>query len=258
MATTTTSEDLDHDHAHDGHAHDDHHELSFVEKYIFSTDHKVIGIQYGITSLLFLAFGFFLMMVMRWSIAYPNQELPVVAQWILSLFGTENFLDENGAVTGTLYNMFGAMHGTIMVFLGVVPLGFAAFGNFVTPLQIGAPDMAFPRLNMWSYWLFLAGGLVMFASFWLPSGAAQTRLDQLLAPGHPAPGRSRTAPALERPEHLADRDGPHHFLLAVGSGQFHHHDHQPAVPRDDLDAPALLHLGDAGHRLPVASCLSSP
>jgi cytochrome c oxidase subunit 1 len=60
------------------------------------------------------------------------------------------------------------MHGTIMVFLGVVPLAFGAFGNYVVPLQIGAPDMAFPRLNMTSYWLYLAGGLVMLASFRLP------------------------------------------------------------------------------------------
>ena len=63
-----------HDHAHD-HGHD-HHELGFVNKYIFSTDHKVIGIQYAITGLLFLLFGFFLMMLMRWSIAYPGQPIP--------------------------------------------------------------------------------------------------------------------------------------------------------------------------------------
>ena len=65
------------------------------------------------------------------------------------------------------------MHGTIMVFLAVVPLAFAAFGNYVVPLQIGAPDMAFPRLNMASYHLFLLGGLVMFASFFIPGGPAQ-------------------------------------------------------------------------------------
>jgi cytochrome c oxidase subunit 1 len=69
--------------------------------------------------------------------------------------------------------MFGAMHGTIMVFFGVVPLGFAAFVNFVTPLQVGAPDMAFPKLNMWSFWLFFISGVIMVASFFLPTGAAQ-------------------------------------------------------------------------------------
>jgi cytochrome c oxidase subunit 1 len=66
------------------------------------------------------------------------------------------------------------MHGTIMVFLGIVPLAVGAFGNFVVPLQIGAPDMAFPKLNMASYWVYLAGGLVMLSSFFLPGGAAKS------------------------------------------------------------------------------------
>jgi len=158
------------DHGHDDH---DHHELPFLQKYIFSTDHKVIGIQYGLSALMFLAIGFFLMLVMRWSIAYPEEQLPWFARIIVSLGGVGEFLGENGQVTGSLYNMFGAMHGTIMVFLGVVPLGFAAFGNYVTPLQIGAPDMAFPKLNMWSFWLFFVGGCLMIASFFLPTGAAQ-------------------------------------------------------------------------------------
>jgi len=179
MSATTTANS----HGGDAHAEDhDHHELPFLQKYVFSTDHKVIGIQYGITSLLFLAFGFFLMMIMRWSIAYPGQELHWSMSWFVELLssdeaffkGGDKWLNEEGAVTPELYNMFGAMHGTIMVFLGIVPLAFAAFGNYVMPLQIGAPDMAFPKLNMWSYWLYFVGGVVMVASFFLPSGAAQT------------------------------------------------------------------------------------
>ncbi len=66
------------------------------------------------------------------------------------------------------------MHGTIMVFLGVVPLAVGGFGNFVVPLQLGAPDMAFPRLNMASYWVYFLGGVTMFASFFVPGGAAQS------------------------------------------------------------------------------------
>ena len=65
------------------------------------------------------------------------------------------------------------MHGTIMVFLAIVPLAFAAFGNYVVPLQIGAPDMAFPRINMVSYQAFVLGGIIMFVSFFIPGGAAQ-------------------------------------------------------------------------------------
>ncbi|MDB4657283.1 cbb3-type cytochrome c oxidase subunit I [Verrucomicrobiales bacterium] len=147
----------------------EHHDPPFWKKYIFSTDHKVIGLQYGFVALTFLAIGFFLMMVMRWSIAFPDRAVPMLSDfpWF------QAWLDDEGKVTGELYNMFGAMHGTIMVFLGVVPLAFGAFGNYVTPLQIGAPDMAFPRLNMASFWSFLIGGIVMLASFFLPSGAAK-------------------------------------------------------------------------------------
>ena len=72
------------------------------------------------------------------------------------------------------YNELGAMHGTIMVFLGVVPLAVGGFGNFVLPLQIGAPDMAFPKINMASYWSYFLGGVTMLASFFVPGGAAQS------------------------------------------------------------------------------------
>ena len=173
MSAAATAHDT-HDH-HGDHGHD-HHEQSFLSKYVFSTDHKWIGIQYGMTSLLFLAFGFMLMLYMRWSIAYPDKELAGWAKTFIDLLGgggSDRWLNE-GRVSGELYNMFGAMHGTIMVFLGVVPLGFAAFGNYVTPLQIGTIDMAFPRLNMASYWAFFVGGVLMLASFFLPSGAAQS------------------------------------------------------------------------------------
>ena len=159
------SKTLDHD-------HDVHHEhsASFWQKYIFTSDHKMIGIQYGVAAILFLLVGFFLMMVMRWSIAYPDRELPA----LLKLFIGDRWLNPDGTVRADLYNMFGAMHGTIMVFLGVVPIAFGAFGNYVTPLQIGAPDMAFPRLNMASFWCYFVGGVMMFGSFFLDSGPAQS------------------------------------------------------------------------------------
>jgi cytochrome c oxidase subunit I len=79
-----------------------------------------------------------------------------------------------GLVLPDLYNSFGAMHGTIMVFLAIVPVAFAAFGNYIVPLQIGAPDMAFPRINMASYQSYFLGGVVMFASFFIPGGAAKS------------------------------------------------------------------------------------
>ncbi len=153
----------------DSSAHESHHheEQSFWRKYIFSTDHKMIGIQYGLTALLFLFFGFSLMMLMRWQLAYPGEPLPFLG-W---LFSDETM--PGGVMLPEFYNQLGAMHGTIMVFLGIVPLAVGAFGNYIVPLQIGAPDMAFPKLNMASYWVYAAGGVVMLASFFVPAGAAK-------------------------------------------------------------------------------------
>ena len=141
-----------------------HHEESFFRKYIWSTDHKIIGIQYGFTALFFLLVGFSLMMVMRWQLAYPETPIPFVG----SIFG------DDGILLPEIYNSLGAMHGTIMIFLGIVPLAVGAFGNYLVPLQIGAPDMAFPKLNAASYWSYLVGGLVMMSSFFTEEGAARS------------------------------------------------------------------------------------
>ncbi len=152
-------------------SHESHsHAPGFWRQYIFSSDHKVIGIQYGITALVFLLLGLLLVAAMRWSMAYPEKPVPVlgpVLEWTLGDVAL------GGVVSNSLYNSLGAMHGTIMVFLAIVPLAFAAFGNYVVPLQIGAVDMAFPRINMASYQFYFIGGVVMFVSFFIPGGAAQ-------------------------------------------------------------------------------------
>ena len=156
-------------HGHVAHVHDHaHEELGFWRKYIFSQDHKVIGIQYTITALFFLLFGFTLMMIMRWQLAYAGAPIPIIGAWLPAAIATQGIMLPEG------YNQLGAMHGTIMVFLGVVPLAVGGFGNFVMPLQIGAPDMAFPKLNMMSYWVYFVGGVVMLASFFIPGGTAQS------------------------------------------------------------------------------------
>ncbi len=147
---------------------DDHHHQGFVRTYIFSTDHKWIGIQYAITALLFLLFGFGLMLIMRWQLAFPGQPIPFLA----GLLGDARA--PGGILLPEAYNELGAMHGTIMVFLAIVPLAVGAFGNYVVPLQIGAPDMAFPKLNMMSYWVYAVGGVIMLMSFFAPAGAAQS------------------------------------------------------------------------------------
>ncbi len=149
---------------HTGHQH---HE-PFWRRYIFSQDHKVIGLQYALTAMFFLLFGFCLMILMRWQLAWPGKAIPIIG----GLLGEANA--PGGIMLPEFYNQLGAMHGTIMVFLAIVPLAVGAFGNYVVPLQIGAPDMAFPKLNMASYWCYLPGGLIMMASFFAPGGAANS------------------------------------------------------------------------------------
>jgi cytochrome c oxidase subunit I len=169
LANVTTSGTGAHGHEthHDAHVHA-HHELGFWQKYVFSQDHKVIGIQYAVTGLLFLLFGFTLMMIMRWQLAYPGRPIPLIGGLLSAAQAP------GGIMLPEFYNQLGAMHGTIMVFLGVVPLAVGGFGNFVMPLQIGAPDMAFPKLNMASYWVYFCGGVTMLASFFVMGGAAQS------------------------------------------------------------------------------------
>ncbi len=127
-----------------------------------------MGILYGFTGLLFLLLGFSIMMLMRWQLAFPGQPIPFIGSW----FGQDRA--PGGIMLPEFYNQLGAMHGTIMVFLGVVPIVVGAFGNYLVPLQIGAPDMAFPKLNLMSYWLYVLGGLCALSSFFMPGGAAQS------------------------------------------------------------------------------------
>ena len=142
----------------------EHYKESFLTKYIWSTDHKIIGLQYGITALLWLLFGFILMLIMRYQLAYPETPIPIVGA----------LLGEGGLLPPEMYNSLGAMHGTIMIFLGVVPLAFGAFGNYFVPLQIGAIDMAFPKLNAASYWMYFVGSVIMVTGFFVPGGAANS------------------------------------------------------------------------------------
>src|SRR5260370_13148894 len=140
-------------------------ELGWWRKLGFPNEPKAMCIQYSISGLVFLFFGFCLMMMMRWQLAYPGKPLPIIGK----LFGSSM---PGGVMTPDFYNSLGAMHGTIMVFLGIIPVAFGGFGNYIVPLQIGAPDMAFPKVNMFSYWALILGAVTLLARFFLPTGAA--------------------------------------------------------------------------------------
>ncbi|HEX6491130.1 MAG TPA: cbb3-type cytochrome c oxidase subunit I, partial [Gaiellaceae bacterium] len=114
--------------------------------WLATVDHKRIGILYIVTSLGFFVAGGIVALLMRSQLARPNQHL----------------------FTRDTYDQMFTLHGTTMIFLVVVPV-FAGLGNFLVPLMIGARDMAFPRLNALSYWLYLLGGLVLYAS-WFSAG----------------------------------------------------------------------------------------
>jgi len=137
---------------------------SFVKRYIFSTNHKVIAIQYLITGLAFLAMGGVMAWLIRWQLAYPWQPIPVIGKLL--------FPESDGILDPHAYPMLFTMHGAIMVFFAITPILLGAMGNFTIPLEIGARDMAFPRLNMLSYWIFFLGSLLIIASFFVPEGAA--------------------------------------------------------------------------------------
>jgi cytochrome c oxidase subunit 1 len=143
----------------------DHGPTSFWTKYVFSQDHKVIGIQFMFVSYLFMILGGFLAMLVRWQLAYPDSPVPGA-----SLF-PKGVLEE-GHITPPVYNQLFTMHATIMIFFVIIPMLTGAFGNFLIPLMIGARDMAFPKLNMLSYWVFVPAGVIILYSFFVPLGPA--------------------------------------------------------------------------------------
>ena len=129
----------------------------FIRKYIFSYDHKVIGIQYWCLALVAVFVGMALSLYMRLRLAWPNASFP--------------FVPGDGPMTPETYLSLLTMHGTIMVFFVLTTAPQSGFGNYVLPIQIGAADMAFPFLNMLSFWTTLLGFFVIMAAFFVSGGA---------------------------------------------------------------------------------------
>jgi len=136
------------------HASDHHGSEGFFKKYLWSTDHKIIAMQYLFTGMFMALIGGFLAYAFRMQHAFPGASVPG--------FGT---------VSPGQYNMLVTSHGTIMVFWVAMPVLIAAFGNYLIPLMIGCDDMVFPRLNRLSYQVFLLSALILLVSFVVPGGA---------------------------------------------------------------------------------------
>lgn len=138
---------------------------SFTRRYIFSTDHKVIGIQYFLTAMVMALIAGFLAMLIRLQLAWPGEKW----KFLESLFPAGM---EDGIMKPEFYLALVTMHGTLMVFFVVSFALVSGFGNYLIPLQIGARDMAFPFLNMLSYWVVVPASIIMLASFFVEGGAA--------------------------------------------------------------------------------------
>lgn len=135
-------------------AHDDHHaEQSFWSKYVFSTDHKVIALQYLFTGMAMALIGGFMAYAFRMQLAFPGMDVPG--------FGLVSPVEYNALVTN---------HGAIMIFWVAMPVLIAAFGNFCIPLMLGCDDMVFPKLNRLSYQIFLLSSIVLMTSFFVEGG----------------------------------------------------------------------------------------
>src|SRR6201996_8591637 len=168
MTSTHDSHAHSHDHAHDhnGHAHDGGHghTQSFLSKYVFSKDHKIIGIQFLFSTLLWFLVGGLLALGVRWQLAWPWSEMPVIGKLL--------FANQGGQISPDFYTILFTMHASVMIFFVIIPILAGAFGNFLIPLMIGAEDMAFPTLNMLSYWFMWPAFLLVGSSFFVTGGAA--------------------------------------------------------------------------------------
>src|ERR1700691_417803 len=136
--------------------HGMHAPTGFVSKYIFSLDHKVIGIQYFLLALVAVCLGIVLSVLMRFHLVWPSAHLPFIT---------------GGQMTPEQYLALVTMHGTIMVFFVLTTAPQSGFGNYFLPIQIGAEDMAFPVLNMLSFWTTFVSLCVLISAFFVTGGA---------------------------------------------------------------------------------------
>ncbi|MDQ6756541.1 MAG: cbb3-type cytochrome c oxidase subunit I [Bacteroidota bacterium] len=147
------------------HAHEHHHHETFITKYVFSQDHKMIAKQFLITGMVWAIIGGLFSVIFRLQLGYPESTFP----WL------EDFLGhwaKGGKLDPEFYYSLVTMHGTVLVFFVLTAGLSGTFSNFLIPLQCGARDMASPFLNMLSYWFFFTASVVMFASLFVQTGPA--------------------------------------------------------------------------------------
>ena len=172
-----------HEAHHDEH-HVHHHKETFITRYVFSQDHKMIARQFLITGMTWAVIGGLMSVLFRLQLGYPDQSFPILED-LLGRWA------KGGKLTAESYYALVTMHGTVLVFFVLTGGLSGTFANFLIPLQIGARDMASPFLNMLSYWFFFLASVVMFSSLFVQTGpfaGGWTAYPPLSALGDAAPG----------------------------------------------------------------------
>ena len=149
----------------DHHTHDHHHKESFISKYVFSMDHKMISKQFLITGIIMGIVGMGMSLLFRLQLAWPDEQFGLL-EMLLGKWAVDGKLDPN------FYMGLVTIHGTIMVFYVLTAGLSGTFSNLLIPLQLGARDMASPFMNMLSYWFFLASSVVLLISVGVETGPA--------------------------------------------------------------------------------------
>jgi cytochrome c oxidase subunit 1 len=174
-------------HSHEVHHGDDHghhHKETFITKYVFSQDHKMIAKQFLITGMVWAILGGLMSVLFRLQLGYPDQSFP----WLEDILGR---WAKGGKISPENYYALVTMHGTVLVFFVLTGGLSGTFANFLIPLQIGARDMASPMMNMLSYWFFFGGSIVMLSSLFVQTGpfsGGWTAYPPLSALGDASPG----------------------------------------------------------------------
>src|SRR6195952_4664505 len=145
--------------------HHVHHKETFITKYVFSQDHKMICKQFLITGMIWAMIGGFMSVLFRLQLGYPDSTFP----WLEDILGK---WAKGGKILPEAYYALVTMHGTVLVFYVLTGGLSGTFANFLIPLQIGARDMASPMLNMLSYWFFFLASVIMMSSLFTQTGPA--------------------------------------------------------------------------------------
>jgi cytochrome c oxidase subunit I len=165
MSSVATLHGADIHAGHDDAHHEHHHHETFITKYVFSQDHKMIAKQFLVTGMIWAVIGGLFSVIFRLQLGYPDSTFP----WLEDLLG---HWAKGGKLDAEFYYALVTMHGTILVFFVLTAGLSGTFANFLIPLQIGARDMASPFLNMLSYWFFFTASIIMFSSLFVQTGPA--------------------------------------------------------------------------------------